>query len=48
MLMALMGKVDNMKEQMDNVSREIKTKKTHTFDDNARNHYHCNNSEECL
>ena len=48
MLMALMDKADNTKEQMDNVSREIKTKKKYTFDDNVRNQYHCNSSKECL
>ena len=48
MLMALMDKADNTKEQMGNVSREIKTKKKYTFDDNVRNQYHCNSSKECL
>lgn len=45
MLRILMGKVDNIQEQMGNLTREVYSKKIYK---NARNIKHCNDNEKCF
>lgn len=45
MLRGLMEKVENVQEQLGNVSREVETLKKES-EGNARNEKHCNEDEE--
>lgn len=47
MLRALMNKVDNKQEQMDDVDRE-RTLSEERTKRNAKDQRHCNRNEECL
>ena len=50
MLMTVMDKVDNMQEQMDDVSRDVtgNPKNNKSECQKSRNQDHCNRNVECL